>query len=299
MSFLTFAMRRTFARLDDRRDAGLSAPGEIERFEDISYGPDPAWQRLDVYRPKQARGAPPVIVSVHGGGWVYGDKERYRFYCMDLARRGFAVVNFTYHLAPKYRFPQALLDTALAFRWTADNTEAYGLDGGNIFAVGDSAGGHLLALYCTLCADPEYAARLKIPAGPEPLPKAVGLNCGIYDVTGEKGIVRSLMKDVLPKGFTREDLRLISPLLHVTREFPPAYIATAAGDFLREDSVKLRDRLTELGAETRFRLFENGARSPGHVFHLNIRSDEARICNDDECAFFAGHMRKTADARPR
>ena len=62
------------------------------------------WQKLDVYRQKDATGKLPVIVSVHGGGWVYGDKERYQFYCMDLAERGFAVVNFSYRLAPEYKF---------------------------------------------------------------------------------------------------------------------------------------------------------------------------------------------------
>ncbi|MFR5151238.1 MAG: carboxylesterase family protein [Ruminococcus sp.] len=57
-------------------------------------------RELDVYRPKQAQGEDlPVIISVHGGAWMYGDKERYQYYCMSLAQRGFAVVNFTYRLA--------------------------------------------------------------------------------------------------------------------------------------------------------------------------------------------------------
>ena len=48
----------------------------------------------------------PVIVSFHGGGWVYGDKNVYQFYCMELAKRGFAVVNYSYNqrgllLAPR------------------------------------------------------------------------------------------------------------------------------------------------------------------------------------------------------
>lgn len=53
----------------------------------------------------------PVIVSVHGGGWGYGDKERYQYYCMSLAQQGFAVVNFSYRLASKYKFPAPLEDT--------------------------------------------------------------------------------------------------------------------------------------------------------------------------------------------
>ena len=55
---------------------------------------------LDVYRPKlNIKGKLPVIMSVHGGGWVYGDKDVYQWYCMNLAQRGFAVVNYSYRLA--------------------------------------------------------------------------------------------------------------------------------------------------------------------------------------------------------
>ena len=87
---------------DTARDSGLTTPPEIQRFDDIQYGSDPKWNILDVYRPKSAADSLlPVIVSFHGGGWVYGDKEVYQFYCMDLAKRGFAVINYTYRLAPK------------------------------------------------------------------------------------------------------------------------------------------------------------------------------------------------------
>lgn len=80
-------IRAEFAEGDNKRDAGLETPENIIRYNDIAYGTESKWQKLDVYRPKEAAGKLPVIVSVHGGGWVYGDKERYQFYCMDLAER--------------------------------------------------------------------------------------------------------------------------------------------------------------------------------------------------------------------
>ena len=101
-------IRAEFAEGDNKRDAGLKTPENIVRYDDIIYGTESKWQKLDVYRQKDATGKLPVIVSVHGGGWVYGDKERYQFYCMDLAERGFAVVNFSYRLAPEYKFPASL-----------------------------------------------------------------------------------------------------------------------------------------------------------------------------------------------
>lgn len=289
MSVSSYLLRKLFTSGDNKRDAGLMTPADIQRFDDIPYGTDAQWQCLDVYRPKAIQGSLPVIVSVHGGGWVYGDKERYQFYCMDLARRGFAVVNFTYHLAPKYKFPQPLLDTCMAFQWVLDNADQYGLDTKNVFAVGDSAGGHLLALYCILCTNPDYAARYDFAANADALPKAVGLNCGSYDIAGS-GLTHGLTKDFLPERGTPEELALITPLNHITKTFPPSYIMTASKDFLQEDSLKLQGKLNALGVPNTFRLYDNARHSLGHVFHLDIRSAEAKECNDEECRFFREHI---------
>ena len=88
MSQASDFVRTNFKKGDDIRDEGLTTPKDIIRYDDIVYGTDPKWQSLDVYRPRSAEGQKlPVIVSVHGGGWVYGDKERYQFYCMNLAQR--------------------------------------------------------------------------------------------------------------------------------------------------------------------------------------------------------------------
>ena len=88
MSELSKRMRAEWSVNDAKRDAGLTTPETVERFDGLAYGPDPVWNRLDVYRPISERGNQlPVIVSIHGGGWVYGDKELYQFYCMSLAGR--------------------------------------------------------------------------------------------------------------------------------------------------------------------------------------------------------------------
>ena len=117
MSLMTWMLRRNFTSSDNKRDAGLTTPDDIERWDDICYGTDAKWQTMDVYRPKGTTDKLPVIVSIHGGGWTYGDKERYQWYCMNLAQRGFAVVNFTYRVAPEFKFPAGIEDTSLVFQW--------------------------------------------------------------------------------------------------------------------------------------------------------------------------------------
>ena len=109
-------IRVNWAIGDRERDKGLATPDEIRRFDDISYGPHGQANMLDVYVRKDAEGLQPTIVNVHGGGWVYGNKEIYQHYCMRLALRGFAVVNINYRLAPENRFPAAVEDINAAMQ---------------------------------------------------------------------------------------------------------------------------------------------------------------------------------------
>lgn len=126
------SQREGMGASDARRDAGLEIPSDVKCFFDIRYSNADENCLLDVYRPKRAaKKILPVIASVHGGGWVYGDKKLYSFYCMELTRRGFAVVNFTYRLSPEHKFPAALEDTNNVFKWILENSSKYNLDAEN------------------------------------------------------------------------------------------------------------------------------------------------------------------------
>ncbi len=292
MSQTSDMIRTMFKKGDDERDAGLTTPEDIVRYDDIAYGPDPAQQSLDVYRPKDAEGQRlPVIVSVHGGGWVYGDKERYQFYCMDLAQRGFAVVNFTYRLAPENKFPSSLEDTNSVFIWVLDNAEKYGFDTDHIFAVGDSAGGHNLGLYASFCTNPDYAARFEFDPPKGFALQAIALNCSAYvlDTVGG-GTTGPLIGDLMPNKGTPEELELINVCSHITEKFPPTFFMTAVDDFLKADAPKLAAVLAEKEIPFMYRLYGSKEHRLAHVFHLNIRSEDAKLCNDEECAFFRSFL---------
>lgn len=284
-------IRKQFGTGDEKRDAGLTTPEDVVRYDDIVYGKDTTWQVLDVYRPRADEGKRlPVIVSVHGGGWVYGDKERYQYYCMSLAQRGFAVVNFTYRLAPEYQFPASLEDTNLVFFWVLEHAKEYGMDAERIFAVGDSAGGHMLSLYTAACTNPEYAKTypFRIPEGFAP--RAVGLNCGVYCMDDRiDGQTKLLMEDLMPEKGTKEELEWICPVRYVTENYPPVFLMTADGDFLKAQAPILAERLAEKGVPFVYRFYAGKKQPLGHVFHCDMKSADAAICNDEECAFFRGY----------
>lgn len=293
MSAISEKLREEFKKNDDIRDAGLKTPKDIIRYDDILYGRNRTWQKLDVYRPKKAKGKLPVIISIHGGGWVYGDKERYQYYCMDLAKRGFAVVNFTYRLAPEYKFPSSLEDTNSVVKWILKNKEEFGLDTDHVFAVGDSAGAHNLSLYTSILTNREYAKNYNFKAPKDFCFKAIALNCGSYNVKISKkdSMTRMLMEDYLPEKGSKRELDMLCCIDHINDNYPPVFAMTATGDFLKDQALELVKKLTEQNVPHIFRLYGDSNNRLGHVFHCNIRSKDAKLCNDEECAFFKEFVR--------
>lgn len=295
MSATSDQMRKEWKENDAKRDAGLTTPEDIERFDDIQYGPDPVWNLLDVYRPKEEKGKLPVIVVVHGGGWVYGDKNLYQFYGMTLAQRKFAVVNFTYRLAPEVKFPAPLEDTNRVIEWMYANQEPYGLDMENVFLVGDSAGGHLTGLYSDICTNQEYAANYEFEVPHQFVPKAVGMNCGAYEIYRDTLIGRvedkELMEDFLPEKGSARERALINVTDHITEKFPPAYIMTAVGDFLAGQAPVLEAKMKEKGVYCESKVYGDEENPLYHVFHVTIQEPLGQLCNDEECAFFRRMMK--------
>ena len=299
MSKMSTEIRKSFKKFDDVRDAGLKTPESVERFDDILYGTEPKWQKLDVYRPKNMAGKKlPVIISIHGGGWVYGDKERYQYYCMSLCEHGFAVVNYTYRLAPEFKFPASFEDAKLVFEWVKANAKEYGLDDKHIFGVGDSAGAQQLALICAAITNPKFAKEF-----PVEFPKGfkftgVALNCGPYNMAiREDESTMGLMKEYLPNKGTDEELRLISPINFITDKFTPSFVMTSTGDFLGVQASLFVNKLVEKKVPHVFHYYGTSKNLLGHVFHCDMRLGEAKMCNKDECDFFKSLMVKIPKAK--
>lgn len=246
----------------------------------------------------------PVIINIHGGGWVYGTKESYKFYCMRLAQNGYIVINFNYGLAPRYQFPIQLEDIDLVFQWLLSNANLYGMDLSNIYGVADSAGANLLATYCNLLNSEEYKIEFKntIFDRIENFDEirilgfsAIALNCGFYQVDNSDitpWIIRRLAKDYAFHKADSDFLNLISPIRYLNQEFPPVFLSTSTGDFLRNQSETFAKSLSEHLLEHEFKLYGTKVNRLPHVFHLNTRNKDAKRCMADMLSFFQKHYKK-------
>jgi triacylglycerol lipase len=148
----------------------------VKLTRDLKYGPDER-NRLDLFLPASGGKDLPVLVYVHGGGFIGGDKKSAAFPYYDnvmlwAVRHGMAGVNMTYRLAPQHKWPSGNEDIADAIRWIQQNADAHGLDAKRVFLMGQSAGASHVAQYI---AHPQFH-----PEGSHGLAAGL-LVSGIYD----------------------------------------------------------------------------------------------------------------------
>jgi acetyl esterase/lipase len=138
----------------------------------ISYGPDPR-QKLDVYAPQDARGAP-VVVFFYGGSWNTGERVDYGFLGTALAAQGFITVLPDYRLVPDARFPAFVEDGAAATAWAQREISSFGGDGQRVVVSGHSAGAYIASM---VALAPSYLEK----AGSRAQPRGFAGLAGPYD----------------------------------------------------------------------------------------------------------------------
>lgn len=135
-------MRTRFSAVGD----ALPRPDVGSVTEHTAPGPDgPVPVRL--YRPETGETTPPLLIFIHGGGWMFGDLDSHDAACRHLVTAAeCAVAAIDYRLAPEHPFPAALRDCEAAVEWLLDHAGAIGLDPGRIGLGGESAGANLAAV---------------------------------------------------------------------------------------------------------------------------------------------------------
>lgn len=140
-------MRQTNARAGAGMPA-LAVPDHLVYARDVVYGKGSAALTLDIIHPKE-RGAFPVIVFIHGGGWQSGDKAQPMRQLLPFATNGYVCVSINYRLTGEAPFPAQIEDCKCAIRFLRAHAKVYGIDSTRIGVWGSSAGGHLVALLGT------------------------------------------------------------------------------------------------------------------------------------------------------
>ncbi|MFO0865705.1 MAG: alpha/beta hydrolase [Gemmataceae bacterium] len=309
----TMAVSLSACRITDmplwKLDADGAAVAHLERARGIAYvegkDADSVRHRLDLYVPPRLMESPrPVVMLVHGGGWMTGDNRccgLYSSVAEYLASQGFVVAAPNYRLSPEVKHPEHIRDVARAFAWVRGHASEYGGDPKSIFLVGHSAGGHLVSLLAT---DEQYLREVGCEIAD--ICGVVSVS-GIYkiadgDVEGELGGLTKMsahVSDILPVRGPAGNFRFplgvplkvnfygvafgddakvraaASPLTHVKPGLPPFLLLNAEKELptLNDMTKEFREALFRHGNDVR--TFEIAERNHNSILFAAIDSKDA------------------------
>jgi acetyl esterase len=213
---------------------------------------DGARVTADVLVPDR-QGPHPVLVYLHGGGWVAGSPRTHRKLALRFTEAGYLVVSVDYRLAPEAPFPGPFEDCVFALRWAAQNAARYGGDATRLAIGGDSAGGNLSAAVAAHLAEDPSAPKIR----------AALLIYGAFDfealstakaepAMGDPEIARKLTDAMIDAylGAGREPSRLRDPRVspvHAAAKLPPSFLVVGTADSLHSHQVALAAALERAG----------------------------------------------------
>jgi acetyl esterase len=203
-----------------------------------------------LYTPQGLPDGSPLLVYLHGGGWVIGSLETHDELCRYLAvHAGVRVLSVDYRLAPEHPFPAAPQDSLAAYLWAREHAPELGADQDSVALGGDSAGGNLSAVVahqCTLSGDrvPDFLLLFYPSANPSAETGSRKLFDEGFFLTDAD---MTWFADHYCPADQRGDVRYAPLLADDLSGLPPTYVATGGFDPLRDDGEAFAKRLTESG----------------------------------------------------
>jgi acetyl esterase/lipase len=212
--------------------AQSDAKESLDRYLDVVYttveqGDQSRELKLDIFIPRNAKKPVPLVVWIHGGAWMVGDKRP----CASLfmTEHGFAAASIGYRLYPEAIFPAQIHDCKAAIRFLRANAEKYGIDPNAIGVWGASAGGHLAAMLGVSAGNEQADGTLGDYTNVSTRVQAVCSWFGPMDFFTMPLGRRQFQADRDPETLLlggrlseKQDLaRLVSPISHVSKDDPP------------------------------------------------------------------------------
>jgi acetyl esterase len=240
--------RARIVRALESRTSIPGLPNDVETRDVAISGP--LTGRL--YMPPRAMEPLPVLVHLHGGGWAAGSVATHDPFCRLLSNAARVVIlSVEYRLAPEHPHPAALEDTLTAVRWAADHAGQWGGNAARLALGGDSAGAHLAAVAANRLSagtQPQGLRALLLlfpvtdhPSANHPSYTENATGCGL-----EANLMRWFWEQYAP-GVSPNDPS-VSPLrLQTVPALPPALVATAEYDVLRDEGIAYAEKLRAAG----------------------------------------------------
>ncbi len=257
-------------------------PGIVEQM-DLCYDPGGRRTSLDIIRPMDSGDSPkPLLIYIHGGGWVSGLRKARRFYCRRWAHQGFVCANIGYDYALDAKHPEHIRQIFRGIEYVLRRSGEFGIDPSRVAVAGESAGGYFAALLSAVTSHPQLYNLLDIKFGFKDSFRiqASVLISGIFDP------VRALDTGfpdmpLFVEAFTGRppaELRgegdglrsSLAPSYYTDEKFPPAFIIGSDKDRLLPESIALHQELDCAGVKNELYICKgvNGVHAGGLACHI-------------------------------
>lgn len=271
-------------------------PEGIKEINNLSYMADDKWQhKLDVFYPEECENEKlPVIIDIHGGGWMYADKDLNKFYNLHIAKRGFCVFTMSYSLVPDCPNPAyELREVMQGLKWIKEHMAEYPCDTSKVMLTGDSAGGMLAAFAAALLTD-SHLRSVYATVNPGLHLDALALTSPVAYMN-VKGLVGFYTKKMWGKGYKKLPTY---PYMNIDKmienaDIPPTFMVTSSGDFLGHDqTLKAAEDFRKKGIEVQLMDWpKTDGKDLPHVFSvLEPCQEPGRETIDSLCEFFTSHV---------
>ena len=240
--------------VDSVQDSPIEKPAVDEEWLEVPGGPT-GTVRIRVVKPQGATGTLPVILYVHGAGWVFGDAHTHDRLVRDLAIGSNAAVVFPeYDRSPEARYPVAIEQSYAAAQWVVTDGASKGLDGSRFAVSGDSVGGNMAIALSLLAAERGDVRFAKLVAF-YPVTDAAFDTASYGEFAEGYFLARDGMKwfwDQYTTDEAERALPTVSPLrapLERLATLPETLIITAEADVLRDEGEAFAARLRQAGVK--------------------------------------------------
>lgn len=264
----------------DEKKHSTQIPPDVEMKKNIPYIDDGnLYHEYDVFYPKNTDTSAklPVIIDIHGGGWMYATKDLNEYYCRELANRGFVVFSISYRLVPDVVVPEQLQDVMAALQCISEEMKNYPCDENSIMLTGDSAGGMLAAYSAVLLQSAELREVFEVNAAEMNIDALLLTSPVAYMKDGAISIYTKLLWGSDYKRKKTYNYMNFDEIIDYATELPPTYLITSSGDSLaRKQTQKLAALLESKGVETTLKDYPKyNGKSLAHVYSVLFPFDEA------------------------
>jgi acetyl esterase/lipase len=254
---------------------------------------------LDIYTPDGVGGEPrPVILWVHGGGFISSSPATVADYTILLAHAGYTVASLDYSLAPAVRYPAPVRQGNAALRFLRANAARFGGDPARIVLGGDSAGAQIASELAAAQTDPGLARSAGLtPAVPSGALRGVVLFCGLYDLrtagsTGFPALRTYLWAYTGARDWTSYPaIDQLSTVLHVTPGYPPTFLSVGDADPFAAQAAELALALKQQAVPLTTLFWTGTGDHLNHEYQFNFDLPQARTAFQRTLAFLAANTR--------